>query len=150
MNSAAPSCFTVSHRSGECRARCGELTTLHGTIQTPVFMPVGTQATVKGVTPENLQELGAQIILGNTYHLFIRPGHELIRSFGGLHSFMNWDGPILTDSAAASRSSACGTWPRSPRREPPSTPIWTAQPFSESGGCGAGPGSPGFGYHDVP
>jgi queuine tRNA-ribosyltransferase len=72
--------------------------TLHGTFQTPVFMPVGTLATVKAVTPENLEELGAQIILANTYHLFIRPGHELIREFGGLHRFMNWDRPILTDS----------------------------------------------------
>ncbi len=90
--------FTLKNNSTDCNARRGEVTTLHGTIQTPVFMPVGTQATVKGVTPENLTELGAQIILGNTYHLFIRPGHELIRSFGGLHNFMNWQGPILTDS----------------------------------------------------
>lgn len=61
-------------------------------------MPVGTQATVKAVTPENLKEMNAQIILGNTYHLFIRPGHKLIKEFGGLHNFMNWDRPILTDS----------------------------------------------------
>jgi len=74
------------------------VTTRHGTFQTPVFMPVGTQATVKAVTPENLKEMGAEIILGNTYHLFIRPGHELIEDFGGLHSFMNWDHSILTDS----------------------------------------------------
>ncbi len=72
--------------------------TKHGTVQTPVFMPVGTQATVKSVTPENLKEMGAQIILGNTYHLYIRPGHRLIEEFGGLHGFMNWDRPILTDS----------------------------------------------------
>lgn len=72
--------------------------TLHGTVQTPVFMPVGTQATVKGVTPEQVRELGAEIILGNTYHLYLRPGHELIKKFGGLHRFMNWSGPILTDS----------------------------------------------------
>jgi queuine tRNA-ribosyltransferase len=90
--------FTLLGRSSECKARRGELATLHGTIQTPVFMPVGTQATVKAVTPENLVDLGAQIILGNTYHLYIRPGHELIRSFGGLHGFMHWDRPILTDS----------------------------------------------------
>ena len=90
--------YRLHCRSSECAARCGTLTTLHGTIETPVFMPVGTQATVKAVTPENLVELGAQIILGNTYHLFIRPGHELIRSFGGLHRFMHWDRPILTDS----------------------------------------------------
>ncbi|GAB4341365.1 MAG: tRNA guanosine(34) transglycosylase Tgt [Desulfobulbaceae bacterium] len=93
-----PSPFTEQHRSSECPARCGEVTTPHGTFRTPVFMPVGTQATVKAVTPENLLELGAEIILSNTYHLFIRPGHELVRSFGGLHSFMNWHRPILTDS----------------------------------------------------
>lgn len=90
--------FTLHCQSSDCAARRGEIQTLHGTVQTPIFMPVGTQATVKAVTPENLKELGAQIILGNTYHLFIRPGHELIRSFGGLHGFMNWDRPILTDS----------------------------------------------------
>ncbi len=90
--------YTPLHQSSECAARCGQVTTLHGTFDTPVFMPVGTLGTVKAVTPENLLQLGAQIILGNTYHLFIRPGHELIRSFGGLHGFMHWDKPILTDS----------------------------------------------------
>ncbi|MBU1737072.1 MAG: tRNA guanosine(34) transglycosylase Tgt [Proteobacteria bacterium] len=90
--------FTLLKKSSECAARRGEVKTAHGVIQTPVFMPVGTQATVKGVTPENLKELGAQIILGNTYHLFVRPGHQLIRKLGGLHRFMHWDGPILTDS----------------------------------------------------
>jgi queuine tRNA-ribosyltransferase len=79
-------------------ARLGRLHTPHGTIDTPVFMPVGTQATVKGMSPEELKDLGAQIILSNTYHLFVRPGHELIREAGGLHRFMNWDRPILTDS----------------------------------------------------
>jgi queuine tRNA-ribosyltransferase len=90
--------FTLVNSSTECAARSGEVRTLHGTIKTPVFMPVGTLGTVKAVTPENLVELGAQIILGNTYHLFIRPGHGLIREFGGLHGFMHWDRPILTDS----------------------------------------------------
>ncbi len=90
--------FTLHCTSSECGARRGEVKTRHGTFQTPVFMPVGTQGTVKAVTPENLKEMGAQIILGNTYHLFIRPGHELIKKFGGLHQFMNWDGAILTDS----------------------------------------------------
>jgi len=94
----ADSPYTLHSRSSQCAARRGVVRTAHGVIQTPVFMPVGTQATVKGITPENLKELGAQIILGNTYHLFIRPGHELIRELGGLHKFMNWDGPILTDS----------------------------------------------------
>jgi queuine tRNA-ribosyltransferase len=95
-NTSSP--FTLQGRSSECAARRGEIKTLHGTFQTPIFMPVGTQATVKAVTPENLKELGAEIILTNTYHLFLRPGHELIRDLGGLHSFMNWDRPILTDS----------------------------------------------------
>ncbi|MHB8789915.1 MAG: tRNA guanosine(34) transglycosylase Tgt [Desulfobulbaceae bacterium] len=98
MENAGASPFTLTHQSSECPARCGELTTLHGTIRTPVFMPVGTQATVKAVPPEELVRLGAQIILGNTYHLFIRPGNELIRRLGGLHAFMNWPHPILTDS----------------------------------------------------
>jgi queuine tRNA-ribosyltransferase len=90
--------FTLQDKSTECAARCGEVRTLHGSFKTPIFMPVGTQATVKAVTPENLQELGAEIILANTYHLYLRPGHELIRQLGGLHKFMNWDRPILTDS----------------------------------------------------
>ncbi|MEN8200314.1 MAG: tRNA guanosine(34) transglycosylase Tgt [Thermodesulfobacteriota bacterium] len=98
MSKTNKSPFTLHCKSTDCAARRGELKTLHGTIQTPVFMPVGTLATVKSVTPENLKEMNAQIILGNTYHLFIRPGHELIREFGGLHTFMNWDRPILTDS----------------------------------------------------
>jgi queuine tRNA-ribosyltransferase len=79
-------------------ARRGRLTTAHGEVETPVFMPVGTQATVKALTPDDLQTAGAQIVLGNTYHLFLRPGHELIRELGGLHRFMGWRGAILTDS----------------------------------------------------
>lgn len=85
----------------ECRqtgARIGRLSTPHGIIETPVFMPVGTQGTVKAMSPEELKEMEAQIILSNTYHLFLRPGHELIRSAGGLHNFIHWDRPILTDS----------------------------------------------------
>ena len=79
-------------------ARLGKLITPHGEIDTPVFMPVGTQATVKGLSPEELKDLGAKIILSNTYHLFLRPGHELVAEAGGIHKFMNWDGSILTDS----------------------------------------------------
>lgn len=79
-------------------ARAGILHTPHGDIETPVFMPVGTQATVKGLKPEELENLGAQIILSNTYHLYLRPGHELVKKAGGLHKFMNWNHPILTDS----------------------------------------------------
>src|SRR5918911_731344 len=88
--------FQVNHRDGAARA--GLLQTAHGVVETPVFMPVGTQATVKGLTPEMVRDAGAQIILGNTYHLTLRPGDELIRDLGGLHRFMGWDGPILTDS----------------------------------------------------
>lgn len=71
-------------------ARLGRLHTPHGTIDTPVFMPVGTQATVKSMTPEEIKEIGAGILLSNTYHLFMRPGHDLIKEAGGLHKFMNW------------------------------------------------------------
>ena len=80
------------------KARRGRLKTAHGAIDTPAFMPVGTQGSVKGVSPRELRELNAQIILGNTYHLFVRPGLDVIKHFGGLHNFMSWDGPILTDS----------------------------------------------------
>jgi queuine tRNA-ribosyltransferase len=80
------------------RARCGRLTTGHGVIDTPAFLPVGTQGSVKGISPRELRELKAQMVLGNTYHLFVRPGIDTIKHFGGLHRFMNWDGPILTDS----------------------------------------------------
>lgn len=90
--------FELIKKAKDCEARVGIISTPHGKINTPVFMPVGTKATVKTMTPEEVDELGAQIILGNTYHLFLRPGHELIEKAGGLHKFMNWDKPILTDS----------------------------------------------------
>ena len=90
--------FELTATDKNTRARRGRLKTAHGVIETPAFMPVGTQGSVKGVSPRELRELEAQIILGNTYHLFVRPGLEVIRHFGGLHRFMNWDGPILTDS----------------------------------------------------
>jgi len=79
-------------------ARAGRLTTTHGVVETPVFMPVGTHGTVKALGPDDLQAAGAQIVLANTYHLFLRPGHEIVRELGGLHRFMSWDGVILTDS----------------------------------------------------
>src|SRR5215207_7515844 len=90
--------FTLLGTDPDSRARRGRLVTGHGVIETPVFMPVGTQATVKSVSPVELRELKAQIILGNTYHFFVRPGMEVMQHFGGLHRFMGWDGPILTDS----------------------------------------------------
>jgi queuine tRNA-ribosyltransferase len=80
------------------KARCARFKTAHGVINTPAFMPVGTQGSVKGVSPRELRQLNAQIILGNTYHLFVRPGLDVIKHFGGLHNFMSWDDPILTDS----------------------------------------------------
>src|SRR5919201_1017384 len=83
------------------KARRGRLMTAHGVVDTPAFMPVGTQGSVKGVSPRELRELDAQIILGNTYHLFVRPGLGVIKHFGGLHNFMSWDGPILTDSGGS-------------------------------------------------
>lgn len=79
-------------------ARLGRLHTPHGVIDTPCFMAVGTQATVKAMTPRDLKEVGAGIVLSNTYHLFLRPGHELVKEAGGLHEFSQWHGPMLTDS----------------------------------------------------
>src|SRR5574344_2086050 len=90
--------FEVLHECKQTGARVGRLTTPHGVIETPVFMPVGTMASVKGLSPEELTEMGSQIILANTYHLYLRPGSDLIERAGGLHKFMNWDRPILTDS----------------------------------------------------
>lgn len=88
--------FKLKTTSG--KARRGEITTAHGVIQTPIFMPVGTYGTVKGMTPRDLTEINAQIILGNTFHLWMRPGLDIMEKFGGLHQFMGWKGPILTDS----------------------------------------------------
>ena len=90
--------FELLARDRESKARHGRLTTAHGAIETPAFVPVGTQGSVKAVSPRELRELNAPIVLGNTYHLFVRPGIEVIKHLGGLHTFMNWDRPILTDS----------------------------------------------------
>ena len=90
--------FSLTKKGVDTAGRIGKFTTSHGTVQTPVFMPVGTQATVKTLSPEDLEAIGAEIILSNTYHLFLRPGHGLIKDFGGLHGFMNWKRPVLTDS----------------------------------------------------
>src|ERR671926_1450585 len=88
--------FRVTHTDG--RARCGVMTTAHGDVDTPAFMPVGTQGSVKAITNRDLESLGAQIVLANTYHLYLRPGDELIARRGGLHRFIGWRRPILTDS----------------------------------------------------
>lgn len=90
--------FKVTAKDNVTRARTGLLGTPHGTVKTPVFMPVGTQATVKTMTPDEVWEIGGRVVLANTYHLYLRPGHKLIANAGGLHKFMNWQGVILTDS----------------------------------------------------
>src|SRR5437016_13243001 len=90
--------FELVKTDASSKARLGRLTTAHGVVDTPLFMSVGTQGSVKALDPRELRELGAQIILGNTYHLNIRPGLDILRAAGGLHSFINWPGPILTDS----------------------------------------------------
>jgi queuine tRNA-ribosyltransferase len=90
--------YKLKKQCDKTKARRGTLTTAHGKIETPFFMPVGTNATVKGMCARDIKEIGAQVILSNTYHLYLRPGLDIIDGFGGLHGFMNWDGPILTDS----------------------------------------------------
>ena len=90
--------FTLLKTDPENKARRGSLKTAHGTLQSPFFMPVGTNATVKGIAAEELREMGAQLMLSNTYHLFLRPGLDIIRSYNGLHGFMSWEKPVLTDS----------------------------------------------------
>ncbi|MCF6303328.1 MAG: tRNA-guanine transglycosylase, partial [Devosiaceae bacterium] len=90
--------FTLHKKSSQCAARRGEVATKHGTFQTPIFMPVGTQATVKTMSPLEMRELDCEILLGNTFHLMLRPGDQQIAQLGGLHDFMHWDKPILTDS----------------------------------------------------
>ncbi len=90
--------FTLEHTDPQTQARAGTLETAHGVIKTPIFMPVGTQASVKAISPQDLNELKAQIILGNTYHLYLRPGTEIVKKAGGIQKFSSWHGPVLTDS----------------------------------------------------
>src|SRR5256885_16018307 len=90
--------FELLKTDPNSKARLGRLTTTHGVIDTPVFMPVGTQGSVKALDPRELREMGTEILLGNTYHLSLRPGIDIIRAAGGLHQFINWPHPILTDS----------------------------------------------------
>lgn len=98
MSAPSPFGFEELSRDAGGRARCGRVTTPHGQFSTPAFMPVGTKAAVKGLQPDEVRSTGAEIILANTYHLHLRPGEKLVRELGGLHDFMNWSGPILTDS----------------------------------------------------
>ena len=90
--------YELIKKDSRTKARRGRVNTPHGPIETPVFMPVGTAGTVKAMKPEEVRDMGAQIILGNTYHLYLRPGHEVVKAAGGLHKFMNWERAILTDS----------------------------------------------------
>jgi len=90
--------FQLEKEDNQTNARAGILHTLHGVVRTPVFMPVGTYATVKTCSPKELESLGAMVILGNAYHLYLRPGHNIIKKAGGLHKFMSWEHSILTDS----------------------------------------------------
>ena len=94
----ADSKFKLIHTDSRTQARVGQLRTAHGVVNTPIFMPVGTRGTVKTCTPHDLVEIGTEIILGNTYHLYLRPGHRIVQQAGGLHKFMAWKKPILTDS----------------------------------------------------
>src|SRR4051794_1907549 len=98
MPSSRPVAFHLIAQDPASSARLGRLETPHGAVDTPAFMPVGTQATVKGLTPDLLHGTGTQMVLANTYHLALRPGEEVVAALGGLHRFMGWDGPILTDS----------------------------------------------------
>ena len=98
MSGDVPSAFSFAVGDRVDRARAGVFSTPHGNIETPAFMPVGTLANVKMLTPEELRDLGARMVLANTYHLYLRPGAEVVRELGGLHAFMRWPGPILTDS----------------------------------------------------
>ena len=93
-----PFSFTITKKDPSSSARVGRLVTPHGVVNTPVFMPVGTQGTVKSLAPEDLEILDTEMILCNTYHLYLRPGHAIIEKLGGLHRFMHWDHPLLTDS----------------------------------------------------
>ena len=109
--------FELIQKANDADARLGKIHTAHGSVETPAFIPVGTQGTVKSLTPEELSSIGVQILLANTYHLYLRPGHEVIARLEGLHQFMHWDGPILTDSGgfqvfSLAKLRICGSGPR--------------------------------------
>src|SRR6185503_18982536 len=98
LMASSPLGFEISRAETASSARAGRVTTLHGSFDTPAFMPVGTQGTVKGILPDHLVATGSQIVLANTYHLMLRPGEQIVAELGDLHRFMGWPGPILTDS----------------------------------------------------
>lgn len=137
--------FRVEKTDG--KARAGVLKTAHGEVQTPVFMPVGTQASVKGVSPDELIEMKAPIILGNTYHLVVRPGLEVIQQMGGLHKFMGWNGPILTDSGGFQVFSLAKIREMSEEGVMFSSHV-DGKSFSRAEGGDSGAGQAGFGRDD--
>ena len=124
MNSS----FTVTSRDSACRARTGLLATAHGLVKTPAFMPVASQGTVKALTHNVLQEMGAQIILVNSYHLFLRPGIKIIQQLGGLHKFISWPASILSDSGGFQVYSL-SPLSESARKESNFLLIWTAREY---------------------
>ena len=138
--------FRVLHTDGA--ARRGEMTTAHGVVQTPAFMPVGTRGAVKGVTPRDLREAGAEIILGNTYHLWLRPGDDLIARLGGLHRFIGWDGPILTDSGGFQVFSLGEQRVDHRGRDPLPVPPRRQRAPADAGGGRRHPGAAGLGHRD--
>ena len=119
--------FSVLHSDPGSRARTGSLALNHGTVSTPCFMPVGTNATVKAIKNSDLEAIGVNLILGNTYHLYLRPGRDVIREAGGLHSFMGWRHNILTDPAGT-RFFPFRRFGRWRMKASSSNPIWTAHP----------------------
>jgi len=124
-----PLTFELQHTDGKSNARAGKITTDHGVIETPIFMPVGTAGTVKAITQQDLKsDTEAQIILGNTYHLYLRPGTDILKAAGGLHKFNGWDRPILTDSGGYQ------VYSLSERRKVPLAYQWLGTPFY-SGEC---------------
>ena len=140
--------FELLKTDAHTRARLGKLTTAHGVVDTPVFMPVGTQASVKALDPRELLEMGTQIILGNTYHLNIRPGLDIIRAAGGLHKFMNWELPILTDSGGFQVFSLAKIRKiKAARRRISLAPGWLAA-VSRAEGSDGNPAHARFGHRD--
>lgn len=119
--------FVITNRDSVTSARAGVLTLPHGQVKTPCYMPVGTQASVKALSTEDVLACGSEILLANTYHLMLRPGADLIEKAGGLHSFMHWEKPILTDSGGF-QVSAWRTCGPSAKRGSNSNPIWMAAP----------------------
>jgi queuine tRNA-ribosyltransferase len=132
------------------RARAGVLKTAHGEVPTPVFMPVGTVGSVKSLGPDDLQDTKAGIILGNTYHLYLRPGDELLKRRGGLHEFMRWNGPILTDSGGFQVFSLAGLRKLTEDGVEFASHINGSRLFLFPGKSGPHPGKYRFGHHDGP